>query len=172
MIERGEGNLLNADVEALVNAVNCMGVMGKGIALQFKMAFPENFEQYKQVCAAGNVHLGEVLVIPTGRKDRPAYIMNFPTKYHWRDRSSLDSIETGLRSLINAVKRLRVNSIAVPALGCGLGGLDWSDVRPLIEEAFAQVPAVRVLLFEPGSGPRTGTVQSSRAGSKEKAQDP
>lgn len=126
--------------------------MGKGIALQFKLAYPENFEHYKQACDAGKVQLGEVLVVPTGRSDNPAYIVNFPTKYHWRDRSRLDSIEAGLRSLVTAVIRLGIRSIAVPALGCGLGGLDWSAVKPLIEKAFAEVPRVRVLLFEPGSG--------------------
>ncbi len=172
MIERGEGSLLDADVEALVNAVNCKGVMGKGIALQFKLAYPENFEQYRQACDAGDVHLGEMLIVSTGRTDNPAYIINFPTKYHWRDRSRLDSIEAGLHSLISTVKRLRIRSIAVPALGCGLGGLDWSDVKPLIKKAFAQVPNVRVLLFEPGSGPQTDTVQDSRARSMERVQEP
>jgi O-acetyl-ADP-ribose deacetylase (regulator of RNase III) len=172
MIERGEGNLLDANVEALVNAVNCKGVMGKGIALQFKLAYAENFEQYKQACDAGNVHLGEVLVVPTGKKDNPLCIINFPTKYHWRDRSRLDSIETGLRSLVHAVKRLGIRSIAVPALGCGLGGLDWSDVKPLIQKAFAQVPDVRVVLFEPDSGPQTDGSQGSRANLKERVQEP
>jgi O-acetyl-ADP-ribose deacetylase (regulator of RNase III) len=89
MIERGEGSLLDADAEALVNEVNCKGVMGKGIALQFKLAYPENFDQYKQACDAGSVRLGEVLVVPTGSKDNPLYIVNSPTKYHWRDRSPL-----------------------------------------------------------------------------------
>jgi O-acetyl-ADP-ribose deacetylase (regulator of RNase III) len=140
--------------------------------LQFKLAYPENFDRYKQACDAGHMRLGEVLVIPTGTKDNPVYIVNFPTKYHWRDRSHLDSIETGLRSLIDAVKRLGITSIAVPALGCGLGGLDWSDVKPLIEEAFEQVPDARVLLFEPDSGPQTVAVQGSRARSKERVQEP
>ena len=172
MIERGEGSLLDADVEVLVNAVNCKGVMGKGIALQFKLAYPENFEQYKQACDAGDVHLGEVLVVATGKIDNPAYIINFPTKYHWRDRSRLDSIEAGLRSLIRAVERLGIRSIAVPALGCGLGGLDWSDVKPLIEKAFAQVPDVRVLLFEPGSGPQTAAAPGKHSTLPKRVQEP
>ncbi len=153
MIEPGKGNLLEAHAEALVNTVNCVGVMGKGIALQFKQAFPENFRAYKKATDAGLVKLGEVLVVHTGCRENPSYIINFPTKYHWREKSNLSDIGTGLRSLLREVRLLGITSIAVPPLGCGNGGLDWADVKPLIEAAFAELPAVRLLLFEPGSAP-------------------
>lgn len=154
MIERGVGNLLQANVEALVNTVNCVGVMGKGIALQFKQAFPDNFQQYEKACNDGRVQLGEVYVVARGKGTTPAYIINFPTKYHWKAKSRLSDIKSGLQSLVSAIRHLGIESIAVPPLGCGNGGLDWSDVRPLIEEAFALLPDVQVLLFEPGNVPQ------------------
>ncbi len=147
MIERGQGDLLKADAEALVNAVNCVGVMGKGIALQFKLAFPENFRRYEQACRAGDVQPGRMLVVETGSAANPKYIMNFPTKRHWRDRSRLEDIEAGLHVLIEAVRQRAIHSIAIPALGCGNGGLQWSVVRPRVEMAFARLPDTRVVLF-------------------------
>ncbi|MDQ5826050.1 MAG: macro domain-containing protein [Chloroflexota bacterium] len=158
MIEIGKGNLLEANVEALINTVNCVGVMGKGIALQFKQAFPDNFHAYKKVCDAGMMKLGEVLVVHTGRRENPIYIINFPTKYHWKGKSYIPDIELGLQSLVKQVQLLGIESIAVPPLGCGNGGLDWKDVRPLIEAAVAELPNVRVLLFEPGSAPQADTM--------------
>lgn len=158
MIQIGNGNLLKADAEALVNTVNCVGVMGKGIALQFKQAFPDNFRQYKQACDAGAMQLGEVLVVPTNQKENPAYIINFPTKYHWKGKSKLEDIKSGLESLVRLVRLLGIESIAVPPLGCGNGGLDWQDVKPLIESAFAGLPDVRVLLFEPGNVPQADSM--------------
>lgn len=154
MIETGKGNLLEANAEALVNTVNCVGVMGKGIALQFKQAFPENFRQYKKACDAGEMKLGEVLVIHTGKRDNPIYIINFPTKYHWKGKSRLEDIKSGLRSLVRQVRLLDIESIGVPPLGCGNGGLDWVDVKPLIVAAFVELPNIRVVLFEPGSAPQ------------------
>jgi O-acetyl-ADP-ribose deacetylase (regulator of RNase III) len=153
VIEYRQGNLLEADTEALVNAVNCVGVMGKGIALQFKLVFPGNFEQYKRACDAGSMRLGEVLVVSTGSQANPRYIINFPTKYHWRESSRLESIEIGLNSLTTEVRRLGIQSIAMPALGCGLGGLDWPTVKPHIEAHMAELRDVRVLMFEPGGVP-------------------
>jgi O-acetyl-ADP-ribose deacetylase (regulator of RNase III) len=153
MIEHPQGNLLEADAEALVNTVNCVGVMGKGIALQFKQAFPENFRVYERTCRAGEVQPGRMLVVETGRMIAPRYIINFPTKRHWREGSRLEDIDAGLTALIEEVQRLGIQSIAVPPLGCGNGGLDWSVVRPRIEAAFARVPGVRVLLFSPLGAP-------------------
>ena len=149
MIELMRGNILEADAEAIVNTVNCIGVMGKGLALQFKKAHPENFEAYREACAAGEVQPGRMFVHATGRMHNPKYIINFPTKRHWRDSSHYEDIEAGLTSLIEEARRLDISTIAVPPLGCGLGGLDWAKVRPMIEAAFAELPGVRVLLFEP-----------------------
>jgi O-acetyl-ADP-ribose deacetylase (regulator of RNase III) len=149
MVELVRGNILEADAEAIVNTVNCVGFMGKGIALQFKKAHPENFEAYRRACAAGDVQPGRMFVHATGQMYNPRYIINFPTKRHWRGPSRFEDIEAGLRSLIAEVHRLGISTIAVPPLGCGLGGLDWAKVRPMIEAAFAELPGVRVLLFEP-----------------------
>ncbi len=158
MIEIGRGNLLEADVDALVNTVNCDGFMGKGIALQFKQAFPENFKFYERACKAGEVVPGRMLTHDNGGLLKPRYIINFPTKRHWRNKSRIEDIELGLAALISEVRRLSIRSIAVPPLGCGLGGLNWKDVRPRIESAFEAVPAVEVILFEPRGAPSATTM--------------
>jgi O-acetyl-ADP-ribose deacetylase (regulator of RNase III) len=149
MLEFKQGNLLEEDAEALVNAVNCVGVMGKGIALQFKQAFPENFQQYKKACNAKEVQPGRMFTVPTGKLFNPKYIINFPTKRHWRDKSKIEDIQTGIKALVAEVQQLGITSIAIPALGCGNGGLDWLEVKPLIESAFAELPEVRAMIFEP-----------------------
>lgn len=149
MIRLTRGNLVQADAEALVNTVNCVGVMGKGIALQFKHAFPDNFDAYKRACRNHEVTLGRMFIVPTSRMMNPKYIINFPTKPHWKMKSQFSSIESGLTNLIHEIRRLGITSIAVPALGCGNGGLTWSDVAPMIKSAFAKVPEVQVILFEP-----------------------
>jgi O-acetyl-ADP-ribose deacetylase (regulator of RNase III) len=145
-----QGDLLKQhNVDAIVNTVNCVGVMGKGIALQFKNKWPDNFEAYSRACKAGEVRTGHMMLFDVGACAQPHYIINFPTKQHWRENSRIEYIEAGLVDLIAHVRRLDIHSIAVPALGCGNGGLDWAVVRPLIEAAFAQVPDVDVHLFEP-----------------------
>ena len=141
------------DVDAIVNTVNCVGVMGKGIALQFRNKWPENNRAYEAACKAKEVRLGRMFVFDSGGLVKPNYIINFPTKDHWRGKSSLESIREGLKDLVAQVKRLRIRSIAVPPLGCGNGGLEWSEVRPLIEGAFAELPDVEVRLFEPSGAP-------------------
>lgn len=143
------GNLLDADVEALVNTVNTVGVMGKGLALQFKRRFSSNFEVYAGACHRGEVQVGRMLVVGTTGHARPRYIINFPTKKHWRDPSQLEYIRTGLVALVSEVKTRGIRSIAIPPLGCGNGGLAWSDVRPLIEQAIAELPGIRVVVFPP-----------------------
>lgn len=153
MIELTRGDLLRADAEALVNTVNCAGHMGRGLALQFKRAFPASFAAYAAACKRGEVQPGRMHIVETGQLTNPRYIVNFPTKRHWRDRSRIEDIDAGLVALIADVQRLRITSIAVPPLGCGLGGLDWADVRPRIERAFAPHPDVRVLLYEPAGEP-------------------
>lgn len=153
MIRARQGNLLEANAEALVNTVNCTGFMGKGIALQFKQAFPENFDAYLRACRAREVQPGRMFTFETGMMTNPRYIVNFPTKRDWRGKSCLEDIECGLRALIDEVRRLDIRSIAVPPLGCGLGGLAWSTIRPLIEKAFAALPDVEVMLFSPSGAP-------------------
>ncbi len=154
MIEPTQGNLLEAPVEALVNTVNTEGIMGKGIALQFRQAFPEMFRAYEKACAAGDVRLGEVYVFDLGGLvGGPRWIINFPTKGHWKSRSQLPDIENGLSDLISKIRELDIKSIALPPLGCGNGGLNWSDVQPRIEKAFAELPEVRTLVFAPVGAP-------------------
>ena len=158
MIEIGSGNLLEANADALVNTVNCDGFMGKGIALQFKQAFPRNFKAYEQACQAGEVVPRKMLVFDNGGLLRPRFIINFPTKRHWRNKSRIEDIDAGLKALVDEVRRLQIQSIAVPPLGCGLGGLDWSQVRPMIEAAFFSLPEVRVIMFEPKGTPEAKTM--------------
>lgn len=154
MIEIARGNLLKADADALVNTVNTEGVMGKGIALQFRNTFPRMYDAYVDACKHGLIKLGRMDVHELGTiGGGPRWIINFPTKGHWRSKSKLVDIKTGLDDLIATVERLGIRSIAVPPLGCGYGGLDWHDVRPLIERAFDRVPDVVVLLYEPGETP-------------------
>jgi O-acetyl-ADP-ribose deacetylase (regulator of RNase III) len=153
MIEVRHGNLLTTDAEALVNTVNCVGVMGKGVALQFKQAYPENFRQYERACRDKKVRPGQMFIVPTGKDTNPKYIINFPTKRHWKGKSKLEDIRSGLEALVDDVQRLGIRSIALPPLGCGNGGLEWSDVEPLIEAAFAWMPEVQVIVFPPNGAP-------------------
>lgn len=153
MIEYRRDDLLAADVEALVNSVNTVGVMGKGIALQFKKRFRDNFKVYERACKKGEVEVGKVFTVPVSMTSNPKYIINFPTKKHWRENSRIEYIEAGLEDLIQEIKRLGVQSIAIPPLGCGVGGLDWGEVRPLIETALSEVPETQALVYEPGYVP-------------------
>lgn len=153
MIEAKTGDILNADAEALVNTVNCVGIMGRGVALQFKNAFPKNFEAYAAACERNEVQPGRMFIYETGELTNPRYIINFPTKRHWRGKSRISDIEAGLKALKEEVRRLGIRSIAIPPLGSGLGGLDWSEVRPRIIETFHSLPEVRVELFEPRGAP-------------------
>jgi O-acetyl-ADP-ribose deacetylase (regulator of RNase III) len=144
-----KGNILRADTEAVVNTVNCVGYMGRGIAAQFKRAYPANFKAYEVACKRNEVVPGKMFVFETGELSNPRFIVNFPTKRHWRGKSRIEDIESGLVALASEVTSRRIKSIAIPPLGCGLGGLDWTDVRPLIERAFASLPDVRTVVFEP-----------------------
>jgi O-acetyl-ADP-ribose deacetylase (regulator of RNase III) len=159
MIQFKQGNLLAEKTEALVNTVNCVGVMGKGIALQFKQAFPENFRQYEKACRGGQVKLGEMFIVATESIFYPRYIINFPTKNHWRGKSQIADIQKGLKSLISEVKKLGITSIAIPPLGCGNGGLNWADVQPLIESAFTDLPEVQVIVFTPQGSPEADQIR-------------
>lgn len=162
MIKQASGNLLTASVEALVNTVNTEGVMGKGIALQFRKAYPSMYEEYADACKAGRVRLGAVSVFDNGRiGGGPRWIINFPTKGHWKSKSRIEDIDSGLLSLVDTIKELRITSIAVPPLGCGNGGLDWRDVRPRIEAAFAALPDVEVHLFAPAAAPEAAEMPNA-----------
>jgi len=154
MVELTRGNILEADVEALVNTVNCVGVMGRGIALQFRKAFPENFKAYELACKRKEVRPGKVFVLETGRLTGPRFIINFPTKRHWRGKAQIEYIDAGLESLVDEIRKRKIKSVAVPPLGCGLGGLNWKSVRPRIVRAFEELPNARILLFEPTGAPR------------------
>lgn len=152
MIVFTQGNLLDADAEALVNTVNTVGVMGKGIALMFKEAFPENYNAYRDACKRHEVRVGHVFV--TERRDvmgGPKWIVNFPTKENWRSPSRLEWIEAGLIDLVKFIRENSVQSIALPPLGSGNGGLDWKNVRSAIVQALGQLEDVAIIVYEPTS---------------------
>ncbi|KPQ27644.1 MAG: putative phosphatase homologous to the C-terminal domain of histone macroH2A1 [Marinobacter excellens HL-55] len=149
MIEYCHGNLFEADAEALVNPVNTQGVMGKGLALAFKKMFPENFDAYAEACQSGQIKTGKMFVTEQQALIGPRWIINFPTKQYWRDPSRLEWIEEGLSDLKKILIEQQIQSVAVPPLGCGLGGLDWKLVKPRIEDSLTSLSSVRVLVFEP-----------------------
>ena len=142
------GSIFDERVDALVNPVNCVGAMGAGLALQFKRAFPANFSAYAYACQSGGVKTGEMFVFETGALF-PKQIINFPTENHYRDKSRMEYIESGLIALVREIESRAIASIAVPALGCGLGGLSWGDVKPLIVTAFEGMRGVEVVVFGP-----------------------
>lgn len=148
MITFTQGNLLEARVEVLVNTVNTVGVMGKGIALMFKERFAENFRLYAAACKAGKVQTGRMFVTPVHELDGPRWIVNFPTKQHWRSPSRLEWIVDGLQDLRRFLLEHQIHSIAIPPLGAGNGGLEWAAVREQIELALGDI-ATEVLVFEP-----------------------
>lgn len=162
MVEFKSGDILKDDAEALVNTVNCVGVMGRGIALQFKNAFPENFKEYKKACKQGNVQPGRMFVYETGSLTQPRYIINFPTKRHWRGRSRMIDIVEGLKDFVKTIQEKQIRSVAIPPLGTGLGGLDWSEVRSLIEGALEPLEGVHVVVYQPDGAPQTDTMAHSR----------
>ena len=163
MVEFKTGNILAEDADALVNTVNCVGVMGRGIALQFKNAFPDNFKAYAAACKHREVQPGRMFVFEIERLTNPRYIINFPTKRHWRGKSRMEDIDAGLRALQAVVREKKIRSIALPPLGSGLGGLNWHDVRPRIEAALRGFKDLRVVIFEPKGAPETGQVAIHRA---------
>ena len=163
MIQYKIGDVLTEDAEALVNTVNCVGIMGRGIALQFKKAFPENFKAYAAACARNEVQPGRMFVFETGHVTNPRYIINFPTKRHWRGKSRIEDIVAGLDALVVEVRSRNIRSIVLPPLGSGLGGLDWSDVRPRITAALQELSDVKTIVFEPGGGPTDDRVNRSTA---------
>lgn len=139
--------ILNADifqmqVDAIVNPVNCVGVMGKGLAKEFKTRFPENFASYYNWCETGQSSIGNVCITFTNL-EFPKYIINFPTKDHWKNPSTIEMIELGMRDFITKTKTLEIKSCAMPQLGCGLGGLNWDDVYPIVKQYLDLLPEVK-----------------------------
>ena len=157
MITYTQGNLLEADTQALVNTVNTVGVMGKGIALMFKQQFPENFKRYAKACKSGDMQVGKMFVVaidaPSIQHSQPQlkqrWIVNFPTKQHWRAKSQIEWIQVGLQDLRQWLIDNRIESIAIPALGAGNGGLPWQQVKPLIEQTLGDLPNIDIQIFEP-----------------------
>lgn len=153
MIKYTIGDILESDAEALVNTVNCVGVMGRGIALQFKKAFPLNFKEYKAACERKKIQPGNMFVFETGTFTNPRFIINFPTKRHWRGKSRIEDIEAGLADLVEVIREHDIRSIAIPPLGSGLGGLDWQEVRSRIKRRLSELPDVNVIVYEPDGAP-------------------
>jgi len=162
MIEYKHGDIFGTTAEAIVNTVNCVGVMGRGIALQFKKRYPENFGCYADACKKKEVVPGKMLVFDTGNMVNPRYIINFPTKRHWRGASRMGDITVGLKALATEITNLQIKSIAIPPLGCGLGGLDWRLVKAEISNALGMIPNVVIEVYEPGQAPAADKMVSSR----------
>ncbi|MEX2488715.1 MAG: macro domain-containing protein [Pseudomonadales bacterium] len=162
MIEYKTGDILREDTDAIINTVNCVGVMGRGIALQFKKAFPDNFKAYTTACKNQLVEPGRMFVFETGQLTSPRYIINFPTKRHWRGASRMEDIEAGLKSLVDTILQYRIQSVAIPPLGSGLGGLDWADVKPRIEAALQPLSDVQVIVYEPQGAPAADKMVRNR----------
>ena len=151
MIRFAKGSIFDSGCEALVNPVNCVGVMGKGLALQFKQRFPTNFASYAKACRAGDLVPGRMHLFDTGSQ-LPRCIVNFPTKRHWRDASRLEDVAHGLAALAGVIAANDIRSIAIPPLGCGLGGLPWPDVRALILRHMASLDHTDVVIYGAPAG--------------------
>ncbi len=149
MITEITGNILESNAEAIVNPVNCVGVMGKGLALQSKRAYPENFFAYAAACRSEEVKLGSMFVFARNTIGNPKWIINFPTKDHWRNSSRLEYIRDGLADLRTIIANLGLTSIAVPALGTGNGGLNWNEVRSTIRKGLGELEHVEIKLYTP-----------------------
>jgi O-acetyl-ADP-ribose deacetylase (regulator of RNase III) len=151
MITFIQGNLLQSDAEALVNTVNTVGVMGKGVALMFKEAFPENFKAYEKACKDGDVQVGRMFVTERQKLIGPKWIINFPTKKHWRHPSKIEWVEEGLEDLKRVIVEKQIRSLALPPLGSGNGRLDWNKVRLRIEASLGTLHDVEIIVYEPTS---------------------
>lgn len=153
MITFKEGSIFDSGCHVLVNPVNCVGVMGKGLALRFKELFPQNFIEYKRNCTRGMIDIGTITanIDRTFNKkfNKPVLIVNFPTKKHWAQKSEYDYITAGLHSLCDFILSNNINEIAIPAIGCGLGGLDWNTVKPMIINSLNNLDNVNILVYEP-----------------------
>lgn len=149
MISFTQGNLLDAEVDAVVNTVNTVGIMGKGIALMFKERFPTNFDAYALACKNNQVRIGTMFITESQDFFGPRWIINFPTKTDWRVRTRLSWIKEGMQDLVRVIRENNIRSIAIPPLGCGNGGLDWQDVKPVIVSALEGVEDLNAIVYEP-----------------------
>ncbi len=150
VLEFAQGNLAKANVQAIVNTVNLCGASGAGVALQMKHVYPDVFRAYKEVCFKRRLTTGQVQVVRTGADRGAKWVINFPTMTFWRGRSDIKYIKTGLRALMEAIRRFDIKSVAIPPLGCTNGKLQWDVVCPLIVKAMQAIPDVHVLLYRPG----------------------
>jgi O-acetyl-ADP-ribose deacetylase (regulator of RNase III) len=141
------GNILESNCIALVNPVNVVGVMGKGLALQFKNKFLLNYEVYEFYCGRGEMNVGEILLVWEPNEQK--FVINFPTKKHWRDPSKYEWIEEGLKDMVKKIEEYKITSVAIPALGCGNGGLEWDKVKPLIEKYLSPLTDVDIEIYLP-----------------------
>ena len=160
------GNLFDEDVDALVNTVNCVGVMGRGVALQFKNMFPDNYRAYQAACARDEVQPGAMFVFENPSLSGPRFIINFPTKRHWRSKSRIADVESGLSALAKEIYDRGIRSIALPPLASGLGGLNWADIRPRIDAALGNLDEVDVIVFEPTDATTDGRPNRSQEAPK------
>ncbi|WP_338815028.1 macro domain-containing protein [Bernardetia sp. Wsw4-3y2] len=148
-----KGNILESNTEVIINPVNTVGVMGKGLALQFKQKFPTNYKIYKEACKNKTIDIGKLLLVSDFKNEsnleRKQFIINFPTKKHWRNPSKIEYIEEGLKDLVRIIETQKFESMAIPALGCGLGGLEWEDVRFLLEKYLEKIEGIKITIYEP-----------------------
>lgn len=163
MIEFKVGNILNEHVDAVVNTVNCVGIMGRGIAAQFKRLYPTNFTIYERACKHGEVQPGHMFTVEVSQTVLPHLVINFPTKRHWKAKSKVDDIQAGLADLSREITTRDLKSLAIPPLGCGLGGLDWNVVRPLIVEMAEKHPECKIVIFEPNKDSHKEQVSNASA---------
>jgi O-acetyl-ADP-ribose deacetylase (regulator of RNase III) len=143
LIEFVSGNIFDSDCQALVNPVNCVGISGKGLALAFKNKYPQMFQAYRQTCLDGKLTVGQLHIWP----DKEKFIVNFPTKIHWRNPSQLQWIEMGLVALAEFVKENNIVSIALPKLGCGLGGLEFAEIKEKLINFSKQLENTKIIVY-------------------------
>ena len=146
------GDMFSEQTDAIVNTVNCVGVMGKGVALEFKRRWPENFKEYKKQCERKELIPGKVSIFDTGdmfATSNPRYLINFPTKQHWRSKSKISYIEDGLDSFVKQLRDYKIKSVTLPPLGCGNGGLAWEDVRALLVEKLSSIEDIDFVVYAP-----------------------
>lgn len=143
------GNILESNTEVIINPVNTVGVMGKGLALAFKKQFPHNYKIYKEACKNETIDIGKLLLVDESTLEQKKYIINFPTKKHWRNPSKIEYIEEGLKDLVRIIEENNFESIAIAALGCGLGGLEWENVKILIEKYVGNLEGIEILIYQP-----------------------
>ena len=144
-----KGNILESNTEVIINPVNTVGVMGKGLALQFKQKFPANYKIYKEACKNKTIDIGKSLLVDESNLERKKFIINFPTKKHWNNPSKIEYIEEGLKDLVRIIENNNFESMAIPALGCGLGGLEWENVKLLFEKYLRNLEGIEIVIFEP-----------------------